>query len=135
MPKPGEGTENIRLYHSQESPEMRQTIAPMPFSAFASHLQGVKVMFSSNQYFEMHGQINHLIGSLATEKTSWMSESRLPHGRQTHRNPAHAGRHGARQDAGTSQWPPFLSTTTTLDTIYPDYSYLCCIKYVNYELT
>ena len=42
---------------------MRKAIAPMPFSAFASHLQGVKVMYSSNRYFELHGQINHLFGS------------------------------------------------------------------------
>ncbi len=63
MPKLGKGTEIIQLYLSQVSPEMREAIAPMPFSAFASHLQGVKVMYSSNRYFELHGQINHLIGS------------------------------------------------------------------------
>ena len=63
MPKLGRGTEIIQLYLSQVSPEMREAISPMPFSAFASHLQGVKVMYSSNRYFELHGQINHLIGS------------------------------------------------------------------------
>lgn len=68
MPKPGKGTEIIRLYLSQVSPEMREAIAPMPFSALASHLQGVKVMYSSNRYLELHGQINHLIGSSGTGK-------------------------------------------------------------------
>lgn len=61
MPKPGKGTEIIRLYLSRVSPEMRVAIAPMPFSAFASHIQGVMVMYCNNRYLELHGQINHLI--------------------------------------------------------------------------
>lgn len=68
MPKVGKGTEIIQLYTSQVSPEMREVIAPMPFSAFASHLQGVKVMYCSNRYLELHGQINHLIGSSGVGK-------------------------------------------------------------------
>lgn len=68
MPKPGLGTEIISLYLSQVSLEMRQAIAPMPFSAFASHLKDVKVKFSSNAWVELHGQINHLIGSSGVGK-------------------------------------------------------------------
>ena len=68
MPRLGKGTEIIRLYTSQVSPEMREAITPMPFSAFASHLQGVKVMFSSNRFLELHGQINHFIGSSGVGK-------------------------------------------------------------------
>jgi hypothetical protein len=44
MPTPGKGTEIIKLYLSQVSSEIREAITPMPFSAFASHLQGVKVI-------------------------------------------------------------------------------------------
>lgn len=68
MPKPGKGTEIIRLYTSQVSPEMREAITPMPFSAFASHLQGVKVMYCNNRFLELHGQINHFIGSSGVGK-------------------------------------------------------------------
>ncbi len=68
MPKPGKGTEIIRLITSQVSPEMREAIAPMPFSALASHLQGVKVMYSSNRFLELHGQINHFIAASGTGK-------------------------------------------------------------------
>lgn len=68
MPKPGKGTEIIRLIISQVSPEMREAIAPMPFSALASHLQGVKVMYSSNRFLELHGQINHFIAASGTGK-------------------------------------------------------------------
>lgn len=68
MPKPGKGTEIIKLINSQVSSEMRETITPMPFSALASHLQGVKVMFCNNRYLELHGQINHLIGSSGVGK-------------------------------------------------------------------
>ena len=68
MPKPGKGTEIIRLYTSQVSPEMREAITPMPFPAFASHLQGVKVMYCNNRFLELHGQINHFIGSSGVGK-------------------------------------------------------------------
>ena len=68
MPRLGKGTEIIRLYTSQVSPEMREAITPMPFSALASHLQGVKVMYCNNRYLELHGQINHFIGSSGVGK-------------------------------------------------------------------
>lgn len=68
MPKPGKGTEIISLYTSQVSPEMREAITPMPFSAFASHLKDVKVMYSNNRFLELHGQINHFIGSSGVGK-------------------------------------------------------------------
>ena len=68
MPKPGKGTEIIGLYTSQVSPEMREAITPMPFSAFASHLKGVRVKYCNNRYLELHGQINHFIGSSGVGK-------------------------------------------------------------------
>ena len=68
MPSPGKGTEIIKLYLSQVSSEIREAITPMPFSAFASHLQGVKVMYCNNRFLELHGQINHFIGSSGVGK-------------------------------------------------------------------
>ena len=68
MPKPGKGTEIIGLYTSQVSPEMREAITPMPFSAFASHLKGVRVKYCNNRHLEFHGQINHFIGSSGVGK-------------------------------------------------------------------
>jgi len=47
---------------------MREAITSMPFSAFVSHLQGVKVMYCNNRFLELHGQINHFIGSSGVEK-------------------------------------------------------------------
>ena len=68
MPKPCKGIEIIGLYTSQVSPEMREAITPMPFSAFASHLKGVRVKYCNNRYLEFHGQINHFIGSSGVGK-------------------------------------------------------------------
>lgn len=62
MPKLGKGTEILKLILSQVSKDMREPIAPMVFPPLASHLQGVEVMYSSNRYKELHGQIGHLIG-------------------------------------------------------------------------
>lgn len=68
MPKPGKGTEIIKLYTSQVSSDMREAITPMPFSAFAAHIKDVNVMFCSNRYLELNGQINHLIANSGAGK-------------------------------------------------------------------
>ena len=64
MPKLEKGTKIIKFL----SPETRETITPMPFSAFGSHLQGVKVIYFNNRFIELHGQINHFIGSSGVGK-------------------------------------------------------------------
>lgn len=63
MPKFGKGTESLKLLTSQVTKDMREAIVPMVFPAFASHLTNVKVMFSSNEYHELCGQMGHLIGA------------------------------------------------------------------------
>lgn len=68
MPKPGKGTEIIRLITSQVSPEMKNAIVPTPFPALASHIKGVKVMYCNNRYLELNGQICHLIGASGVGK-------------------------------------------------------------------
>ena len=58
------GTEIIKFL----SLETRKTISPMPFSAFVSHLRGVKVIYCNNRFLEFPGQINHFIGPSGVEK-------------------------------------------------------------------
>ena len=62
MPKPGKGTEFIKLMLSQASKEMKTVLVPMAMPALATRLAGVKVMYSDNKYYEMCGQMGHLIG-------------------------------------------------------------------------
>ena len=62
--KPEKGTEIITFLSS----EMRKTISPMPFSAFVSHLRGVKVIYCNNRFLKFPGQINHFIDPSGVEK-------------------------------------------------------------------
>lgn len=62
MPKPSKGTEFVKLALSQASKEMREVLIPMAIPALAAHLTEVKFMYSDNKYYEMCGQMGHLIG-------------------------------------------------------------------------
>ena len=62
--KPEKGTKIIRYL----SPEIRKAIIPMPFPAFTSLLQGVKVIYFNNRFLEFHGQIKHFIVSSGVRK-------------------------------------------------------------------
>ncbi len=62
MPRPGKGTECIKLLLSQASKDMRETLIPMSFPALAAHLTNVQFMYCDNKYYEMCGQMGHLIG-------------------------------------------------------------------------
>ena len=64
MYKLKKGTKIIKFL----SPETYKTTTPMPFSAFGSHLQGVKVIYFNNRFLELHGQINHFIVSSGVGK-------------------------------------------------------------------
>ena len=41
---------------------MRETLGPMAIPALAAHLTDVKFMYSDNKYYELCGQMGHLIG-------------------------------------------------------------------------
>ena len=62
MPKPSKGTEFCKLLLSQASKDMREPLVPMAIPALAAHLSEVKFMYSDNQYYELCGQMGHLIG-------------------------------------------------------------------------
>ena len=62
MPKPGKGTEIVKLLLSQVSQNMREPLVPMCIPALASHLSAVELMYSDNQYYELCGQMGHLVG-------------------------------------------------------------------------
>jgi len=62
MPKPTKGTEICKLLRSQASFDMRETLIPMAMPPLAAHLSDVKFMYSDNKYYELCGQMGHLIG-------------------------------------------------------------------------
>jgi len=62
MPKPAKGTEVCKLLLSQASKDMRETLVPMAIPALAAHLTDVEFMYSDNKYYELCGQMGHLIG-------------------------------------------------------------------------
>ena len=62
MPKPGKGTEIVKLLLSQASKDMREPLVPMALPALAAHLTDVELMYSDNQYYELCGQMGHLVG-------------------------------------------------------------------------
>ena len=62
MPKPSKGTEFVKLLLSQASKDMREPLVPMAIPALSAHLTDVQLMYSDNKYYELCGQMGHLIG-------------------------------------------------------------------------
>ena len=62
MPKPAKGTEFCKLLLSKASKDMREPLVPMAIPALAAHLTDVEFMYSDNKYYELCGQMGHLIG-------------------------------------------------------------------------
>ena len=62
MPSPAKGTEFVKLLLSQASKDMQEPLVPMTIPALAAHLSGVEFMYSDNIYYELCGQMGHLIG-------------------------------------------------------------------------
>ena len=62
MPKPAKGTEFCKLLLSQVSKDMREPLVPMAIPVLAAHLSDVEFMYSDNKYYELCGQMGHLIG-------------------------------------------------------------------------
>lgn len=62
MPKPTKGTEICKLLLSQASKDMREPLVPMAIPALAAHLTDVEFMYCDNKYYELCGQMGHLIG-------------------------------------------------------------------------
>ena len=62
MPKPGKGTEIVKLLLSQVSKGMQEPILPMTLPALAAHVSGAEFKYPDNKYYELCGQMGHLIG-------------------------------------------------------------------------
>ena len=62
MPKPSKGTEVCKLLLSQASKDMREPLVPMAFPALSAHVSDAKFMYCDNKYYELCGQMGHLIG-------------------------------------------------------------------------
>jgi len=62
MPMPTKGTEICKLLLSKVSKDMQEPLVPMAIPALAAHLCDVKFMYSDNKYYELCGQMGHLIG-------------------------------------------------------------------------
>lgn len=62
MPRMGKGVKPLYLALSQVSPEMREAVAAMILPVMASHIGGVSFKYSDNSYYELCGQMGHLIG-------------------------------------------------------------------------
>ena len=62
MPNLGKGTEIVKLLLSQASKDMYEPFVPMAIPALAAHLTDVEFMYSDNKYYELCGQMGHLIG-------------------------------------------------------------------------
>ncbi len=63
MPRPSKGTEFCKFILSQASKDMHQTLVPMSLPAISAHLKEVEFMHCDNKYYELCGQMGHLIGS------------------------------------------------------------------------
>ena len=62
MPRPAKGTEIVKLLLSQASRDMREPLVPMAIPALAAHLTDVEFMYSDNRFYELCGQMGHLVG-------------------------------------------------------------------------
>ena len=62
MPTPDKGTKFIDFILSNASMDMREPLVPMMMPALAAHLTEVEFMYSDNKFYEMSGQMGHLIG-------------------------------------------------------------------------
>ena len=62
MPRPTKGTDCVKLLLSQASKDMQEPLVPMAIPALAAHVSDVQFMYSDNKYYELCGQMGHLIG-------------------------------------------------------------------------
>ena len=62
MPNLGKGTEIVKLLLSQASKDMYEPLVPMFFPIFGAHIFGAEFQYPDNQYYELCGQMGHLIG-------------------------------------------------------------------------
>ena len=84
MPNPSKGTEFCKLLLSQASKDMREPLVPMAIPALAAYLSDVEFMYSDNKYYELCGQMGHLIGpsGIGKAQLSHLIEAIMRHFRE-----------------------------------------------------
>ena len=70
MPTLGKGTECIKILLSQTSKDMHEPLVPMLFPVLGAHISGAEFQYSDNKYYELCGQMGHLIGPSGIEHAS-----------------------------------------------------------------
>ena len=62
MPRADKSTKFISFILSKASKDMREALVPMIMPALSAHLTEIEFMYSDQKYYEMSGQMGHLIG-------------------------------------------------------------------------
>jgi hypothetical protein len=68
MPKPGKGTEIVRLLLSQVSKGMQEPLVPMLFPSLGAHISGAEFQYSDLTWKEMCEQMAHLVADSGNNK-------------------------------------------------------------------
>ncbi len=68
MPKPGKGTDFVKFILSKSSKDMREPLLPMVMVAMETYVKQVRVKYCNRVYYELCGQIGHLIASSGAGK-------------------------------------------------------------------
>ena len=62
MQKASKGTYSFIFLPQKVSKDTQKPLVPMAIPALAAHLTDVKIMYSDNKYYELCGQMGHLVG-------------------------------------------------------------------------
>ena len=68
MPKPGKGTECIKLLLSQASKDMHEPLVPMLFPVLGAHVSASKFKYPDNTWKELCGMMANLVGDSGCNK-------------------------------------------------------------------
>ena len=68
MPKPGKGTECIKLLLSQASKDMYEPLVPMLFPSLGAHISDAELLYFYRNWREMCGQMAHLVADSGNNK-------------------------------------------------------------------
>ena len=90
MPKPARGTEFIKFSVENVSKDMQQEVVPMEFPALSAHITKTKFLYSDNKYYELCGQMGHLIAPSGTGKAQ-LTHLPPPHPSTSPKDPQTAG--------------------------------------------
>ncbi len=77
MPRPGKGTEIVKIITSKASPDMRIPIVPMAFAPLSAHVVNTFFMYPDNTFRPMSGQMDHLVAAQGTGKQQFSKLSEI----------------------------------------------------------